>query len=279
MLQQLAQLVGISGQYIAPYMPSIIEILRKYWTEHLEYVLFIVQQVALSTSETFRTYLPMLLPMLLSSLTLPRGITSIAYKANPSLLQPLEQTLLCHKFLRYALKDHIELYVPTLCKLLSSLQELSSHTSTVQACAIKVLLHLCKAARHLVREKCHIVLSMMVQSVTRAMVSCYFDSEVIFEGLQLLTTLAQIVGHRILPFHNLIMRSLAGKAVDSSTYMETILTIRDGSWHEMQISQEWEYGFGGAPSEYEMRENASESDLISMRTGQEDARHPFGNLQ
>jgi hypothetical protein len=71
-LLQLSQLVSITRQNIAPYLPSIIEILKAYWTEHLEYVLSIVQQIALTTAETFSTFLPMLLPLLLSSLNVPR---------------------------------------------------------------------------------------------------------------------------------------------------------------------------------------------------------------
>lgn len=71
-LLQLSQLVAITGPNIAPFLPSIFEILKDYWTEHLEYVLSIVQQIALTTSETFTQFLPMLLPLLLSHLSVPR---------------------------------------------------------------------------------------------------------------------------------------------------------------------------------------------------------------
>jgi len=71
-LLQLSQLVAITGQYIAPYLPSIIDILKDYWAEHLEYILSIVQQIALTTAETFTAFLPLLLPLLLSSLAVPR---------------------------------------------------------------------------------------------------------------------------------------------------------------------------------------------------------------
>ena len=73
-LLQLSQLVAITRQHIAPYLPAIIDILKTYWTEHLEYVLAIVQQIALTTAETFLAFLPMLLPLLLSSLAVPRSV-------------------------------------------------------------------------------------------------------------------------------------------------------------------------------------------------------------
>lgn len=86
-LLQLSQLVAITKQHIAPYLPSIIDLLKAYWTEHLEYVLSIVQQIALTTSETFHTFLPMLLPLLLSSLTVPRYAT-LRYFASVCLFTP-----------------------------------------------------------------------------------------------------------------------------------------------------------------------------------------------
>lgn len=71
-LLQLSQLVAITRQHIAPYLPSIIDILKAYWTEHLEYVLSIVQQIALTSADTFEAFLPKILPLLLSSLAVPR---------------------------------------------------------------------------------------------------------------------------------------------------------------------------------------------------------------
>ncbi len=77
---QLSQLVAITGQHIAPYLPSIIDILKDYWAEHLEYILSIVQQIAITTAETFTAFLPLLLPLLLSSLAVPRWVSQCFVK-------------------------------------------------------------------------------------------------------------------------------------------------------------------------------------------------------
>ena len=137
-LQQLAQLVCITGQHIATFLPSIFDLLKDYWTEHLEYILSIVQQMAVATADTFSvTYVSQLLPLLLSSLSIksqPRGGTATSHSdkgIHPKALKPLSQILRCCITLRKALRPYISLIVPALCKLLGELQELSdSHAAT-----------------------------------------------------------------------------------------------------------------------------------------------------
>jgi hypothetical protein len=118
-LQQLSQLVSITGHYITQYLSSIIDILKDFWNEHLEYVLAIVQQIAITTVDSFSVYLPMLLPLLLSSITVPKGVTYSSLKRNPAnILKSLEQTLLCLQTLRISLRPHIHLIIAPLCKLI-----------------------------------------------------------------------------------------------------------------------------------------------------------------
>jgi len=96
-LQQLSQLVTITAHHITEYLPAIVDILSDFWMIHLEYVLAIVQQVAIKTTEAFSAHLPKLLPLLLSSICIPKGVLE-----NPSeqSFKPLEQVFICHKTLR-----------------------------------------------------------------------------------------------------------------------------------------------------------------------------------
>ena len=109
MLQQLNQLVLIAGYHINPYLTNIVEILCDYWNDHLEHVLAIVQQVAIKTSDSLTDHLPTLLPLLLSSISLPKkrdrekSVTTPSKGSNDSMYKSLEQTLQCHRTLREGL--------------------------------------------------------------------------------------------------------------------------------------------------------------------------------
>jgi hypothetical protein len=165
-LQQLSQLVAIAGHYITPYLPGILEILKDYWSEHLEYVLGIVQQIAITTTEAFAEYLPMLLPLLLSSLSVPREISSETMKGNQNMLKPLEEMLNCLRVLRISLRTHIHLFIPKLCKLLTQLQDdigLETTLST-QTMIIQTLKHLINGSKGAVLEQCNEIVSVLVHS-------------------------------------------------------------------------------------------------------------------
>ena len=113
MLQQLNQLVLIAGYHINPYLTNIVEILYDYWNDHLEHVLAIVQQVAMKTSDSLTDHLPTLLPLLLSSISLPKrdrekSMTTPSKGSNDSRFKPLEQTLQCHRTLREGMHVHFK---------------------------------------------------------------------------------------------------------------------------------------------------------------------------
>jgi len=73
LLQQLAKLVSIVEYHIAPYLSTLFEIIHDFWTEHLEYVLNLVEMIAVSAADSFSSYITIVLPLLLSSLVLPDG--------------------------------------------------------------------------------------------------------------------------------------------------------------------------------------------------------------
>jgi phosphatidylinositol kinase/protein kinase (PI-3 family) len=239
-LQQLSQLVAIAGHYITPYLPGILEILKDYWSEHLEYVLGIVQQIAITTTEAFAEYLPTLLPLLLLSLTLPREISSEGLKGNPNLLKPLEEMLNCLRVLRISLRSHIHLFIPKLCKLLTVLQDeigLEATLST-QTMVIQTFKHLINGSKGAVLEQCNEIVSVLVHSLCRTMIKCYSrnippNTDIFTECIITLTILAQQIGKRILTFDSLILRSTEGRGIDNFPYKEVSAAVRNGSWDEM----------------------------------------------
>ena len=162
-----------------------------------------MEELAATATEAFGTYLPVVLPLLLSSLTVPKGITAASLKAfspptaangaggggdkdthlhiplpsatSPSHpLQPLEQTLRCYNSLRGVLRPHIHLIVPALCKLISQLQEMSGNeTIPWLTRAIATLRRICTSARGATVEQSLIVVSRTVHCLTRTITIAY----------------------------------------------------------------------------------------------------------
>jgi FKBP12-rapamycin complex-associated protein len=168
-LQQLALLTSIVHQNIAPFLPTLFEIVHDYWNEHLGHILILVEELAATATDAFGKYVHVVLPLLLSSLAVPKGITAAALKAAapasgamgfvdaqpsplpsslPHPLRPLEQTLRCYNSLRGVLRPHIHLIVPAICKLISQLQDLSGkETIQWQTKSIATLRRICTSAR------------------------------------------------------------------------------------------------------------------------------------
>lgn len=241
LLQQISQLVAITGHYITPYLMSIIDILKEYWDEHHEYVLQIVQQIAITTTESFTVYMHMLLPLLLSSISLPRGVTIKSFKSNNNVLKPLEQTLLCHQTLRENVRPHIHLVVPALCKLMNQLQELSSETVYWQTLVINTIKSICKGSKGALVEQCHVVVSLTVHTICRTIVRAASGSqsvELLNECTKTINVLGRQIGHRILPFENLIIQTFEAKELDISPYLELANAIRNGSSSEIAFMDE-----------------------------------------
>ena len=73
LLLQLANLTAIVKHHLSPYLPVIFKLACEYWSSHLAQVLALVEEMATSVREQFRTFVPTLLPYLLGSLELRAG--------------------------------------------------------------------------------------------------------------------------------------------------------------------------------------------------------------
>jgi hypothetical protein len=73
-IQQLTQLAIIVKYHLAPYLPNIFDIICAFWTEHLEYILHLVEEIARSAPDEIVYFLPRLMPLLLSTLVIPKNM-------------------------------------------------------------------------------------------------------------------------------------------------------------------------------------------------------------
>eukprot|EP00981_Chlorochromonas_danica_P010478 scaffold3243_cov173-Ochromonas_danica.AAC.11 len=221
----------------------------------------------MTTADTFTSYLPTLLPLLLSSLTLPDDITPALYRIDPQMLKPLEEILNSLRVLRVALRPHIHLFVPPLCKLMTELQDLGMEASLpTQTLVVQTLRYLVSRSKGAVVEQSHVILSTLVHVLCRSILKYLAANypptfEIYSECMNTLTILAQQCGPRILKFDSLILRSTDGRGIDTSTYREVSALIRSGLWDEMSYADLEE----GSPITYRHQE---ESNLVGiMKSG------------
>jgi FKBP12-rapamycin complex-associated protein len=150
LLQQFSQLVAIIQHQITPYLPSLFELIHDYWKLHLEHILALVEQIAMTSSDAFSSYMDVVLPLLLSSLTIPKPASATSFKAaTPSqvatlhILKPLEQTLSCCIILRRLLLPYLHLVAPALCKLLAQFEEYALESIPWQTLTVLTLRCIC----------------------------------------------------------------------------------------------------------------------------------------
>ncbi|CAN0025190.1 unnamed protein product, partial [Phaeothamnion confervicola] len=61
LLQQLGSLAGIVKQHIRAFLPAIFQLALDYWNDHMEQVVPLVEEIAMSVRNDFRAYVPKLL--------------------------------------------------------------------------------------------------------------------------------------------------------------------------------------------------------------------------
>ena len=123
LLQQLSQLASIVQYHLTPYLPAMFDIITTYWHDHTEPILALVEEVSATASDAFSHYVPVVLPLLLQSLTVPANVTAATmrtwatggqptrvgssqlgqadvYTTAQAYLRPLEKILSCHDAVR-----------------------------------------------------------------------------------------------------------------------------------------------------------------------------------
>ena len=153
-IQQLVQLVATVHYHISSYLEMIFDIICNFWTDHLEYVLNLFEEIAFAVPDDLAQYLPRIVPLLLSTLTLRKTVRTyegahipentplpnllgndISFMSNtpsPPLPVPtyvgsaeayrdLESALLCIDRLCVVLRSQAHLIIPQICKLIPQL--------------------------------------------------------------------------------------------------------------------------------------------------------------
>jgi phosphatidylinositol kinase/protein kinase (PI-3 family) len=234
LLQQFSRLVKIVKFHIMPYLGSLIEIIHDNWKDHLKYVLALLEEIANTASEAFSNNVRTILPLLLSSLTVPKGLNSSHLKSNPTLLKPLELTLNCINSLQYSLKAHIDIIIPALCKLLGQLQEVGGDSVVWQAATVKSIRIISAGSRGGLIEQMHMVVSKVVHSLVRTININYqynvpATSPVYTECINCIVTIGSKLGPRFSTFDAHILKSIVGKGIDISAYKKLSLDITNGN--------------------------------------------------
>ena len=234
LLQQFSRLVKIVKFHIMPYLSSLIEIIHDNWKDHLEYVLALLEEIANTAAEAFSNNVRTILPLLLSSLAVPKGLNGSHLKTNPMLLKPLELTLNCINSLQYSLKSHIDIIIPALCKLLGQLQEIGGETVLWQTATIKSIRIISGGSRGALIEQMHMVVSKVVHSLVRTININYqcnvsANSSVYTECINCIVTIGTKLGPRFSTFDAHILKSIVGKGIDISAYKKLSLDITSGN--------------------------------------------------
>ncbi len=76
LLHQLGQLAGTVTFHLRPFLPELFELIIDYWNDYLEQVVILMENMVVNLRETFATYAPRLLPILLQSIAPPSLLIS-----------------------------------------------------------------------------------------------------------------------------------------------------------------------------------------------------------
>ena len=245
LLQQLSQLLFIAQHHILPYLPSLFEIIHDYWNEHLEQVLYLVEEIASNGTDSFDTYVTTVLPLLLSSLVMPAEMKRAPEWRNDLVhLRPLEQTLSCCNSLRSTLQQYIHLIIPALCKLLAQMQECGAESVTWQTATVMTIRRICSGNKGFLVEQCQMVVSRVVHTVVRTIAVGLQEYALpggcmlFVECIRTLCALGNQLGHRFLTFDAHICRVIENRGIDISLYKDLISEISAGAHSEYGYSDQ-----------------------------------------
>ena len=279
LLQQLSQLASIVQYHLIPYLPALFEIIKDYWIEHLEHILQLVEDVAATSSDAFGSYVTVVLPLLLSSLVVPKDVTAETMKvlsrrkqggsmlsskvvSAQVLLKPLEKTLSCHDALRNTLRPHMHLVVPAFCKLLNQLQDIGPESEPWQIMTVHVMRRICSGYRGTIVEQANIITTRVMHTLTRAVIRAHDQgisptSQLFTECISTLCRVGRQLGSRLAVFDGLILRSIEGRGLNTTAYKDLSTQLHAGVLLEFTYADR-EDMTGSIPKE------ESESDLVGI---------------
>jgi hypothetical protein len=243
LLQQLSQLVSIIQFHVVPYLPALFDIIQDYWDEHLEYILSLVQELSCTAAESVAPFVSSILPLLVSSLVVPKGVVSGNLKKTSGVshvLKPMELVLTCCDVLGTMLLNHMHMIVPTLCKLLTQLQEIGLDTLPWQVLTIRTIKHICSGpATHLfIADQTSVVVSRIVHAVLRTIQIAADsnlvknDAQIYDECLQTLCVLGMQLGPRFVIFDGIILKTIDRRAFNTQQYKEFSQQLANSAFSE-----------------------------------------------
>lgn len=118
LLQQVANLSSIVREHLRPYLPAIFDVVEEFWfSRHLASICSMVERVASAVPDDFRTYVPLLVRQVLSSI---EAIDLTGWNGSISTSEDIERLELILKHvqgIKGVLGEYVHLVVPALVKL------------------------------------------------------------------------------------------------------------------------------------------------------------------
>ena len=132
LLQQVANLSAIVREHLRPYLPAIFDVVEEFWfSRHLASICSLVEKVATAVPDDFRTYVPLLVRQVLSSI---ETVDLTEWNNSTSTLEDIERLELILKHiqgLKGVLDEYIHLVVPALVKLPDAIVNSDSSASVM----------------------------------------------------------------------------------------------------------------------------------------------------
>jgi len=132
LLQQVANLSAIVREHLRPYLPAIFDVVEEFWfSRHLASICSLVEKVATAVPDDFRTYVPLLVRQVLSSI---ETVDLTEWNSSTSTLEDIERLELILKHiqgLKGVLDEYIHLVVPALVKLTDAIVNSDSSASVM----------------------------------------------------------------------------------------------------------------------------------------------------
>lgn len=120
LLQQLTSLSTIVREHLRPYLPSIFDVVEKFWfTRHLSSLCTLVERVATAIPDDIREFVPLLVRLILSSI---EEIDTSDWSNSTDSSADMERLMTLLKFTRQCMRtEFFPLLIPALVRLTDSL--------------------------------------------------------------------------------------------------------------------------------------------------------------
>jgi len=212
MFAELATLVDVVKAHIRLYLDDIFELMRLSWnTKRMsKNTLLLCEELAVALNDEFRQYLPVIIPRIVSTLTLAERTRK--YESVPYILHALESFGNC-------LTEHLHLLLPTLVRLFKP--SVLAVPVAVRRAALQML------HRMLPRMRLTGQVGIIIHPLTRVLEAQNFDLRL--DALKVLIALEVCIGMEYAVFLPVVKRAVLKSGISDPAFEEMVQRIEAGS--------------------------------------------------